>query len=112
MYENLAVKVLLSVSMPAKPAGFKASKEVIPYNVKTFDGKEVSGSRIHWKRQEGVCTKKTKINLGSYKHFISDECPHWEKEFNWKKMGKQKRLESHLNRMSDGFPFTYEMVTD
>lgn len=41
-----------------------------------------------------------------------DNCPHWEKAKDWKKMSQTKQIESHLMRFDEGFGIEYEFLND
>ena len=55
-------------------------------------------------------------NVINGKEFTAeDKCPRWEKPYEWKRMTKKKRAESHFKQICDslqGKYFTYEILND
>ena len=56
------------------------------------------------------------MSIEAWKEFTAeDNCPRWEKPYEWKKMSKKKRAESHFKQICSslqGKYFTYEILND
>ena len=54
------------------------------------------------------CCIKTVIKANVIKHWQSNECPFWEKQFVWKHMNKKERVKSYINRFDEGYGVSFE----
>lgn len=70
----------------------------------------------HYTKIVVPAVQKITMSIEAWKEFTAeDRCPHWEKSYDWKRMTKKKRAESHFKQICDslqGKYFTYEILND
>ena len=70
----------------------------------------------HYVKTVVPASQKITMSLEAWKEFTAeDRCPHFEKPYDWKRMSKRKRAESHFKQICDsmqGKSFTYEILND
>lgn len=111
---NVQPKILLTIQLEGVLGPRSERKEIIPYNVDTFEGKRISGIAHHYNREEKMCVRKTLISEYAYDYFVSDEIPSWytpkNPEAMWTKLPKSIRLQLHLQRIAEYRDFSYEIL--
>lgn len=70
----------------------------------------------HYTKVVTPASQKIIMPIEAWKEFTAeDNCPRWEKSYDWKRMTKKKRAESHFKQICDslqGKYFTYEILND
>lgn len=79
------------------------------------DKKPVSEVITFHTRKTKPATQSLNICKDAYNYMISGECPYWSKPKVWNAMNKKERLESHLQRITEGLggvSYTYQVFED
>lgn len=103
-------KILLTIKLEGVLGSRSEKKDVIPYNVKSFNGEKLNGVNYHYPRMSKECVKKTTLSVAAYEYFISEECPSWMHKKRWKKLSQNERLVLHLGRIAEGNEFSFEIL--
>jgi len=65
---------------------------------------------IYKERLQKMCTRKTNISEEICNDWINSKCPFFVKEYNWKKMSDEQRIEAYAQRFNEGFGITVEIL--
>lgn len=108
-------KIVLTIYLEGRTLVRQSEPEILVI-VKEYKGKKKVYKKRYYPRKSIPVTQKITMPVEAWKEFTAeDKCPHWEKSYDWKKMTKKKRAESHFKQICgslQGKYFTYEILND
>jgi len=108
-------KIVLTIYLEGRTLVRQSRYEEYHIN-KKIRGKNKTLKTKHYPKATSLVSQKITMTIEAWKEFTAeDNCPRWEKPYEWKKMPKKKRAESHFKQICSslqGKYFTYEILND
>lgn len=105
-------KIVLTIYLEGRTLVRQSEPEKYVFTKKNGRKKVVK----HYTKTVIPASQKITMPIEAWKEFTAeDSCPRWEKSYDWKRMTKKKRAESHFKQICDslqGKYFTYEILND
>jgi hypothetical protein len=105
-------KIVLTIYLEGRTLVRQSEPEKYVFTKKNGRKKVVK----HYPKTVIPASQKITMPIEAWKEFTAeDNCPRWEKPYDWKRMTKKKRAESHLKQICNslqGKYFTYEILND
>lgn len=111
---NNVTKISLTINLEGSTLIRKSEPEIIKYSVtkrnlnsnKKWKGKEGlevvrKGVQKHYSFEVKPASQHINLTEEAYNYMISNECPYWAKPKVWNSLSKKKRLEAHLQNITE-----------
>lgn len=66
----------------------------------------------HTDRVMRPCSRAFSVPGTSVTHWVSGDCPSWERPNKWKTMSKKQKIQSYINSYDEGYGVTFETIDD
>jgi len=96
------MSLVITVHLRGQLSGPVTSKDKQEYSVNLSKGKTMKNIITHTNRKELDCVQKINISDEVLKTWNNNKCPSWEKPSQWKRMDKNRRINSYAMTYDEG----------